>query len=381
MTAKKYYTYLLTRFADDRATEEEEAELMALIRQQGNDVYWEELIEKILSGAVTDPEYNPVDWQAMIGHILAQRQRKIRALPARKWAAAAILLLALAATAYLVWKPPAPNITASQPAHDLAPGSEGAILTLSDGRKIVLDSLGNGVVTTDGATRLRVQKGVLLYNAGQQPADAPVYNTINTPAGREYTVQLPDGSVVRLNAASSLRYPTAFTGTERSVTVTGEAYFEVQHNPRQPFTALVNGMEVTVLGTKFNIKAYDADSPVKTTLAEGKVTVNADGQTTVLQPGQQAAWLQGRPITTLQADMEEDLGWVNGYFVFRNADIATIMNEVARWYNVDVVYKNRPRQLFMADIPRNVTAASFFKILEATGWVRFTIEGNKVIVE
>lgn len=311
----------------------------------------------------------------------------------RTAAAAAVLLVIGLGTAWWVSRKAIVNSTippmASRLNTDVAPGGNKATLQLSDGSVIVLDSAANGALSQQGSTLVRKDKeGALSYEPlSQRPDTALVYNKVSTPRGGQYKVVLPDGTTVWLNAASSLRYPTAFTGNERLVELTGEAYFEVAANAAKHFKVTVTGhqhapMQVEVLGTGFNIQAY-ADEPVQTTtLVYGKVNVIAADQQALLTPGREAVLKGNSPMIQVQpADLDATLAWKNGLFYLQDADIADIMRQIARWYDVEVVYEGKIPQQFVGKIPRSMNLSDVLKVLESTGWVHFRVEGKKVIVQ
>jgi ferric-dicitrate binding protein FerR (iron transport regulator) len=225
---------------------------------------------------------------------------------------------------------------------------------------------------------------------------------MSTPKGRQYQLTLQDGSKVWLNAASSIRYPTAFTGNTRDVEITGEAYFEVKHNAQQPFRVrLPNGSIVEDIGTSFNVNAYNDEADIKTTLIEGSVRVLSSvvsgmspaggggsdqrdmtgvGRGVVLKPGEQAEATSNSLLTTRSVDLDAVMSWKNGYFSFNNADIKTVMRQLSRWYDVDVIYQGEiPNEKLEGKIPRNVNASVVLDALQYTG-IKFKIEGKKIIV-
>jgi len=276
--------------------------------------------------------------------------------------------------------------------HDIAPGGNKAVLTLGDGTRIVLDTARNGAVTAQGNMQvIKLEDGQLAYNAGNMVArgdnrnashadgsNAIVYNTLTTPRGGQYKITLSDGSKVWLNAASSLRYPSAFTGKERTVEITGEAYFEVASltpeggHEKMPFIVKVNDAEVQVLGTHFNVMAYSDEADVKTTLLEGAVKVRKGDASLLLRPGQQASLHPGDGIKLISdVDVDEILAWKNNLFSFNNDDIQTVMRQIARWYAVDVRYEGKVTQHFNGNISRGVNVSKLFKMLELTGTVHF----------
>jgi ferric-dicitrate binding protein FerR (iron transport regulator) len=274
--------------------------------------------------------------------------------------------------------------------NDVLPGREKAILTLADGSTVSLDDAKNGTLTLQGATKVLKLDGKLSYEAidGKLSATNQItYNTIATPRGGQYQVVLPDGSRVWLNAASSLRFPTAFSGKERRVEVRGEAYFEIAKNASMPFTVAIPSAtgvsEVQVLGTHFNINAYDDDALLKTTLLEGSVKfVNGD-KARVLNPGEQSQLARnGQMNISDRIDVSEVMAWKNGLFHFEGSDITTVMKQLSRWYDVDIVYgEKKVTDLFHAEIPRNTNLSDVLKALALTGKVEFKVEDKKIIVQ
>jgi ferric-dicitrate binding protein FerR (iron transport regulator) len=277
---------------------------------------------------------------------------------------------------------------APAPAADIMPGGNKAILTLGDNTTINLDDAKNGVVGQQGNTQVvKSKEGRLDYYTVGAKASAITYNLLTTPRGGQYQLALPDGSKVWLNAASSLRYPTAFAGKERVVELHGEAYFEIAPNPSMPFKVAVSQQageapaEIEVLGTHFNVKAYADEPAVHTTLLEGSVRVRKGRNIVPLQPGQQASWNSARDVRVVPADVEEAVAWKNGLFKFNEATIEDVMRQLSRWYDVEVVYTNGiPGDLFRGEIYRNVNVSKVLKVLEASG-VQFKVEGKKILVQ
>jgi transmembrane sensor len=269
----------------------------------------------------------------------------------------------------------------------IAPGGDKAVLTLADGRKITLDSAQNGALARQGSVRiLKLQGGRLAYNdqgnAAGRPSGPILYNTITTPRGGQYAVVLPDGSKVWLNAASSLRFPASFDGQEREVGLTGEGYFEIAQNSRQPFVVRTRGEEIHVLGTRFNIMAYDDEDAVRTTLVTGTVKVVSGVNSQVVKPGEQVSVGNGnKALITSIPDMKSVLAWQQGHFRFDGFRITAIMRQIQRWYDVEVEYRGPiPTDEFNGDLSRDEYASQILKALERTGNVHFDIEGNKIIV-
>jgi transmembrane sensor len=272
-----------------------------------------------------------------------------------------------------------PVIASIQQVAEVKPGTDGAILTLSDGSQILLDSSNNGSLKEDKGLKITKNGNQVIYN-DQKLKGEIAFNTMSTPRGRQFQLVLSDGSKVWLNAASSIRFPTAFTGSDRKVEVTGELYFEIAKNPSKPFKVISNGTEIEVLGTHFNVDGYDAVT--KTTLLEGSVKVKTGNNIGFLKPGQQAQSSGNGDIKTSNSvDLEQVMAWKNGRFTFEDASLEVIMNQVSRWYDVDVVYEDKmPKRSFTADISRKTNLSVLLKVLEESG-VRFKIEDKKLLVQ
>jgi transmembrane sensor len=301
-------------------------------------------------------------------------------------AAASLLIFISGAAIYFALRNTKHNTIAKAPPQQLknivTPGSNKAILTLSDGSTIILDDTKNGRVAQQGGTQIaKLANGQIVYNASDNKPAEVVYNSLTTPRGGQFKLTLPDGSEVWLNAASSIKYPTAFIGNERKVEISGEAYFEIAHNAAKPFKVSVNGMEVKVLGTHFNINAYNDEASVKTTLLEGSVTLTKGSAVTTLKPGQQAQLGNSGNIKVIDnVDIDQVVAWKNGYFSFNRSDLQTVMRQIARWYDVEIIYKGKiPERQFGGKIYRNSNLLEVLKILEESK-VHFSIEEKKIIV-
>lgn len=269
--------------------------------------------------------------------------------------------------------------------NDILPGGNRAVLTLADGSEIMLDNAKKGILANQGKTILNKSRvDVLVYQAPKNVSNSSLkitYNTICTPKGGQFQVILPDGSRVWLNAASSIKFPTAVSGTERKVVVSGEAYFEVSKNKAMPFRVVTNKQTIEVLGTHFNINAYSDESRVKTTLIEGCVKINYDDQTVLLKPNQQASINTANSVINIkEVDTEDVIAWKNGVFTFESADIAFIMRQAARWYDVSIFYDGKlPSKRFTGSISRNVNLSELLNMLKYTG-INFKIEGKTIKV-
>jgi transmembrane sensor len=272
--------------------------------------------------------------------------------------------------------------------HELLPGSNKAVLSLSDGSQIILNSAEDGVLSNqNGVTATKTTDGSVIYNNTSSSA-SQLMNSISTPKGGQYQVILSDGTSVWLNAGSKLTYPVAFSGNNRNVTLAGEAYFEVAKDTKRPFQVITNQQQITVLGTHFNISAYQDDAETKTTLLEGKVSVRQTGSSTdrTLAPGEQATSISGNKKSAIQVtriDTDEAIAWQKGYFQFQDEDLESVLRKISRWYDVDIYYAESriPSGLyFNGTISKYKNASQVLKKLELTGGVHFQIEGRRIIV-
>jgi len=310
--------------------------------------------------------------------------------PLFRTAAAAAVILIIGMTALYKKHTPSGAATATAvqppPQQDVPPGGNKAILMLANGANITLDSASNGALAQQGNTTvLKTANGQLAYNTGNNKPAEILYNTLVTPRGGQYQLVLPDGTKVWLNAASPIRYPTAFAGKERKVSVTGEAYFEVAQNAAMPFVVSIgatgNKGEIMVLGTHFNVNAYDDEETVRTTLLEGAIEMKKDDAKVFVKPMQQAQLSKTGDIRLVNdVDVEDVIAWKNGKTSCKNMELKDIMREVSRWYDVDIVYENAIEDRYTVTVPRDVPVSSLFKFLEASGGVHFKIEGKKITV-
>lgn len=292
--------------------------------------------------------------------------------------AAGILLLVSAGitVSHMKWGRPASREVAQQAKVPIMPGSNKAVLVLDDGSSMTLnDSAGHRIA---GAS---VQGQSLVYDAsGQHNAGAVKYNTLQTPQGGQFAVVLPDGSKAWLNAASSLRYPTAFAGNNRTVELTGEAYFEIAPDQHKPFVVEVNNMKVQVLGTSFNIMAYHEENAVKTTLVTGSVKVSSAGGARHLLPGQQAAFDKQEQFTISNADVNAVIAWKEGKFEFNGEEIIVVLRQIARWYDLQLqLPEGTPEGHLSASFPRGTSLENVMKMLELSG-IHCDIANRQLIV-
>ncbi|MBO9153630.1 FecR family protein [Chitinophaga sp. GCM10012297] len=308
------------------------------------------------------------------------RTTPVRRMRYWSWAAAAALLVIAAGVYRLTEQRAAQPAATVQRADKTAPGKQGAVLTLADGSTVMLDSMGNGVVASQGGTSVVLNEGQLAYDPGENGDAGNTFNTISTPRGRQFRIVLPDGTKVWLNAASSVRYPVAFTGNTREVSITGEAYFEVAADATKPFSVhFAEKGVVEVLGTAFNINAYTDEPSVKATLLRGSIRVNRQR---VLQPGEQADINDNNDMTVnSDEDAENAIAWKNGLFVMSSTDLPALFRQISRWYDIEVIMKGQlPHRSFGGTIGRNVGLADIIEALNIYG-VNCRLDNGQLIVQ
>ncbi|QJB37430.1 FecR domain-containing protein [Chitinophaga oryzae] len=383
--------YLVGRYLEKGLTEAEQAEFGQLLRDQES---YDALLAAFdaLAGDL-DISVPPDGALLPILHTaLASDRPPVQVASYRRWywPAAAAAVLAMVVCSYLWLSRPATTGLAHNGTekHNILPGKEGAILTLADGSEVVLDSLGNGTIARQNGAQLVLADAQLSYQPAGTSAETATYNTITTPRGRQFRVVLSDGTAVWLNAASSLRYPTVFGEGKRQVEVKGEAYFEVAPDTKKPFHVNINQKaDILVLGTHFNVNAYDNEEALAATLMEGAVRVSAPvpgkAAEVVLRPGQQARISAAANRITVKehADVDNVIAWKNGLFNFDGADFADIMRQLERWYDIEVVYeKGTPDIEFEGQMTRDVPLNGLLTILSRSG-IQFRLEGRKLIVQ
>lgn len=298
-------------------------------------------------------------------------------------AVAASIVFVLGFGGYLYFKQPQKTAQTQLAENDVAPGKNTATLTLANGRKIVLSSALKGQLAKEaGVTITKATDGKIVYQVQENNNEPNKINTLTTARGETYRVDLPDGTKVWLNAASSLKYPASFaSATERKVILTGEAYFEVAKDKLHPFKVETDKQEVTVLGTHFNINSYDDEPFVKTTLLEGRVKVLSNNSEEIIIPGQQSILKNGN-IIIQTADIEEAVAWKNNEFLFNEDDFLTAMRKVSRWYDVDIIYdKTAPKNFKLGGfVSRTKNISAVLKLIQLTGKVHFKVEGRRILV-
>jgi ferric-dicitrate binding protein FerR (iron transport regulator) len=378
------FVYLFSSYFKKTATEQETNELFQLIEQSVNNDRLTLLMKQTWDEMqVVEPMFQPDKSYEIFNRILlagAKKQTDAHIIKNRfsrkKYAAVAAILLVCSSLYFgLKHKDTSDNILAQKPVkvvHDALPGSNKAVLTLADGSQVPLDNAHLGTLSKQGQTTVsNTSNGKLIYSAtGDASVPAvPQINTLATPRGGQYQIILPDGSKVYLNATSSIKYPTFFTGKNRKVEITGEVYFEVAKNPAMPFIVKTNHTEIEVLGTHFNVMAYDDEDATKTTLQEGSVKIKGDKWSGILKPGQQAVQNNHDGSSIIkEVDVDQELAWKNGLFQFTDDDIQTIMRKACRWYDLNVVYDGKiPVKQYSGRISRNVKASELLNMLKYTG--------------
>lgn len=368
-TDKQYFRQLLVRYRQGKASAEEIRLLESFY----------DLFE--VNDDLVTPE-NEIEYQQVLRQRIDAQINESRPVYRRlwlRWSAAAIVLVAFGAgLLYLGTKHKEQTKLAK---NQIQPGGNRAILQLANGTKIDLSAAGNGVIAKQsGITIHKNAKGLLVYTVSATQAAATGENMISTPRGGQYEVILPDGTHVMLNAASSLTYPVIFSGSNRLVKLTGEAYFEVAKDKAHPFKVSSGTQTVTVLGTHFNINAYGDEAAVKTTLLEGSVAVAAGVAETRIVPGQQAILAANGQLSKKDVDPDKEVAWKNGLFSFDGDDLKTIMRQVSRWYNVDITYSGTlPNEKFYGEITRSSKLADVLRIMELNN-IHFDIDGRNLTV-
>ncbi|MGF6850791.1 transmembrane sensor [Chitinophaga sp. W3I9] len=385
---------LLDKYLTGRMTEQEWKIFSQMLKEPENESQLEAIIDTELKEHALEGEPDNKVLEGIKNHLQQHikadgKRRPTFSLYLKRMAAAAVFALALAGVGYwwFVLKTPLKNEVAQANVPDknipIPPGSNKAVLKLGNGTEVMLDSLTEGMLLQQGQAKIiKSGNGQVSYKiTGTTPAEI-VYNTITTPRGGQYQLTLADGTKVWLNASSSLRYPSNFSGKERRVELTGEGYFEVARNGSMPFHVKVNSIDVEVLGTHFNINSYKDESVIRTTLLEGSVKVTSGKQASRLKPGQEASVITNGDIK-LQDDVntEEVIAWKNGMFQFKAADIETVLRQAARWYDIQIEYKGGISARFSGQISRSANAEQLFKILELTNKVRFEIHGKNIVVK
>jgi transmembrane sensor len=401
---------LFRKYADETITPEELRLLRERVNRGENRAELNKLLTQMIEKEfpVRDPQ--EFDTEAMYARLAQQWGIPVVTSRPHRMSLRLMVVLSAAAASVLVFAgvfllrhhPVAAPVVAHAPALILPAGTK-ATLTLANGSRIVLDSAANGSLAQQGGTRvIKLADGRLAYQAGGSRADDGVgrgggdtlYNEISTPRGGFYELVLSDGTKVWLDVASSLRFPTAFKGMERTVELTGEAYFEIAPKADQPFFVVMNDMKVAALGTAFNVMGYQDEDAVRVTLINGSIKVGRGKDFKLARPGEQVSWMRGGAaagaggggngggLVVSEPDLQQVMAWKQGEFRFDGLPISAIMRQIARWYDVQVQCVGpEPSSQFSGVIPRKKDVGEILTVLEQTDEVHFTVEGRKITVE
>lgn len=388
MSQERIY-YLLPLYMNESCSLKEKEEFLQLVSLSGNDTYLMNLLEKAWKDYISEVQVDGEVSCKIFNDIILQGKHSVRPyfiMPV--WAKYAAVLLIITGAAGFIYlnqytkKPLVSKAIHSKPdtvKHDIpAPDVVHAIITTASGEKIILDNTKNGT-QIDNFQKVS-DNNVTYYPENKDKVE---YHTLTVPRGSKViTLTLSDTSKVWLNTGSSITYPTAFKSNQRTVKITGEAYFEITHNSKMPFFVEKDDAEIRVLGTHFNVNAYDDESNIKVTLIKGSVRVSRAGHTTTLMQGQQAEITTNGAIKlNKEVNLEEVLAWKMGRFVFNDMDIKAIMRQIMKWYDVDVTYEGKTQdRFFTADISRNTNLSELLKVLELSN-INFQLDGKKLIVK
>lgn len=359
----------------------------------------EVLLNKLLDGTISEEELTLLEtwymrWNPVYANNLSEAdilaavnemRATLKPSPVRKlngwlrYAVASVILLLVGASIYLLINratlQPAPLVTANE----IQPASKKATLTLDDGAIIQLSDTGSRIFSA-GGTAIAQSGSVLSYQQIQIAESKSVYHTLSTPKGGLFETTLQDGTKVWLNTASSLRYPVCFDGPDRIVELTGEAYFEVAQDKNKVFRVKMNEMEVEVLGTHFNVNAFRDKGDIETTLLQGSVRVKSNSRSALLKPGEQGRLSTTSVTVSRDVNVSDVMAWKNGLFNFNQKDISAVMNQLSRWYDIEVQYpQGQPEMRFFGEIERGLTLKSVLAILEKSN-VKFELNGKKLVV-
>lgn len=390
---------LLQSFANGACTSTEEKELAQLLSDPQYDLLLGNLIEDLFDNPPAMHNLREDQSRRILEKVLKRKMVPAGKFPWKTLAAAASLFLVISIAIWMLMYPFQSGLELAELppksifGGDVPPGGHVAYLTLANDSVVMLDQFTTGSrIQQKDATILKTKEGELLYNEKEtrQKKEAE-YHTLKVPNGGQFKLVLADGSQVWLNAASSIRFPSAFTGHERRVELKGEAYFEIRHNPEMPFIVSIldhpgapEGMEIEVFGTEFNVSAYVDETAIATTLVEGSVGIGRKGPISgyaILQPGQQALMDENMEITIMLADLFEVTAWKEGIFIFNNEHIESIMRKLARWYDLEVEYSGELKYTeFSGMISRYENVSKVLEKFQMTGVINFAIEDQRVRV-
>lgn len=383
--SKERLQALLKRQFDRSISQAEKDELRGYILDP---LYVQELLAQlpdVLSIELTDQDLNERQKENVLSYIFGyQQKRKARIFQARLWpkliAAASIVLVA--GVGFYFYNTNKKAEQQSVYANDIDPGKNGATLTLADGKKILINDVGAGNIASQSGVRIsKTADGQIIYEITGSNSGKTEYNTLTTTRGEQTQVRLPDGSLVFLNAVSSLKFPTSFAKLkERSVEILGEGYFEIAKDKVHPFIVKNEKQQIEVLGTHFNVNAYHDEPSVKTTLLEGSIKISTAQNASVLKPGEQAV-NSNENLAIGNVDVDKAVAWKNAKFVFDDENIESVMRKLSRWYNVEVVYQdNVSNRTFTGSISRYDKISKILDKITYIEAVHFKVEGRRITV-
>jgi len=364
-------------------------ELKELIREEWNNLEMtDSFFDKEISEGMLDqilpvkPKSTYNEQEPILDHLINWISRF------KKLSVATLILVFLGFGFYVWFKPnhaPQVLVKNSPISKDLPPGGSRATLLLADGREIILDKAKNGIIIkTQNFQILKTENGQLIYQALTSNTNKDVssdFNKITTPRGGEYKIIMPDGSMVWLNSASTIKFPGVFSGKTRSVELEGEAYFEIAKNAEMPFIVKSKNIEIEVIGTHFNVNTNTGTDVVKTTLLEGSIKIDNGNSSKLLSPGQQAIQIGNEIKVVNDVDVKEQIAWKNGLFQFKDASVEEVMQQAALWYDLEVAFEgDSPEKYLTGKVSRNVNVSEFMNILEYAG-VKFKIEQKKITIK
>jgi transmembrane sensor len=380
------FSDLFNKYSTGTATEDELRDLFSLLKADGYDLELKELLDGIWEATAPDENYDQEFWNAQLAEIreknakLESKKSKYSGFPFIRIAAAAAVAMMILGAGLFYFNGKYGSSQLVTFTKDIPAGRSGATLTLANGKKIHINTAAVGQLAEESGVRIsKTADGKIIYTLLESNDGVLEYNTLETQNGEQTQVILPDQSLVFLNAASSLKYPSSFAkAKERIVELSGEAYFEVSKDKEHPFIVKSDGQQVKVLGTHFNISGYADEQVVRTTLLEGSVNVNGN----LLKPGEQSV-LSGGSISVSQADIEQAVAWKKGEFYFDQTPLEEVMRQVARWYNVKVIYQNEgvKDQTIGGTVTRYGSVSQILKAIASVGSVHFQITDQTILVK
>ncbi|MBO9732829.1 MAG: FecR domain-containing protein [Chitinophaga sp.] len=380
--------FLIKKSQETVLTEEEEKELHAFFLNEANREVFNLEMQKN-TDALIGEGVDPQQWEPVLQRVLsADGSATGRVIPIEQaaergfgnwWKYAAAVAVMVAAGGFWLSRHQ-PVSTVKEPVAAIMPAANKPILRMSNGKTIVLSDASNGIVSQQGSMTIVKLDSELLAFKGVANSSEQMLNTLITPKGRQYSIILPDGTKVWMNAMSELTFPSAFNSRERTVTLSGEAYFEIAAAADHPFVVNTRNQRVQVLGTSFNVSGYEDEAMISTTLITGKVKVSAGGKSAVLLPGQQLQHNSNSWQVLQSADTDAAIAWKNGYFSFNKANIDAVMRQLERWYDINIVIETKTKShQFVGEIPMNVTLEEAMSILKHSG-INYAIKGRTVTI-